>query len=84
MGIGHRYKKRSARSPVGVAGEEAIHETDIVTDKNPKTQAKKTGAKDEAAIEPSETMACKRKRQGQRRGNQHHTRNRANTENKQI
>ena len=65
-------------------GKEPVHETYLVTDKNPKTQTDKARAKDKAATEPREAVAGKRERQGQGGGNQHHAGNCANPENQQI
>jgi len=67
-----------------MAGEEAVDETDVVANENPKTQAENAGAEDEAAIEPSETMAGKRKRQGHGGGDQHHAGDGADAEDEQI
>ncbi len=67
-----------------MAGEETVHEGNVVTDKNSETQAEKARAKDEASIEPGKAVAREGKRQGQSRGNQHHAGNRANPENEQI
>src|SRR5256884_2865779 len=71
-------------SPVRMTAKEAVQEADVVTDKNPKTQADQARAKDKAAIKPSEAVAGKRERQGQGGGNQHHAGNRAQPENQQI
>ena len=67
-----------------MAGEEAVDEADVVANENPKTQAENAGAEDEAAIEPSETMAGKRKRQGHGGGDQHHAGDGADAEDEQI
>ncbi len=67
-----------------MAGEEAVHEGDVVANKNSETQAEKARAKDEASIEPGKSVAREGKRQGQSRGNQHHAGNRAEAENEQI
>jgi len=65
-------------------GEEAADEANVVADENSKTQAEQAGAEDEAAIEPGEAMAGKRKRQGQSSRNQHHACDSANAEDEQI
>ena len=47
---------------MGMAGEEAIDEADLVANESPKTQANKAGAEAQAAVEPGETMVSERKR----------------------
>ncbi len=67
-----------------MAGEEAVDETDVVANENPKTQAENAGAEDEAAIEPGKTMAGERKRKGHRGGDEHHAGDGADAEDEQI
>ena len=67
-----------------MAGEEAADEANVVADENPKTQAENAGAEDKAAVEPRKAMACERKRQRQRGGDEHHASNGADAENQQI
>ena len=69
---------------MGMAGEEAIDEADVVANENPKTQAENAGAEDEAAVEPGEAMAGERKRQGQGGGDQHHAGDGPNSKDEQI
>src|SRR5690242_20076314 len=79
-----RVRAQLAGVPAGMAGEEPVHEANVVADENPKTQAEKARAEDEAAVEPFEAMAGKRKRQGQRGGDQHHAGDGADAEDEQI
>lgn len=67
-----------------MAGKEAADKAHVVTDENPKTQTEQAGAEDEAAIEPSEAMTCEGKWKGQSGGDQHHTGDRADSEDEQI
>lgn len=67
-----------------MAGEETADETDVVANENPKTQTENAGAEDQAAVEPGEAMACERKRQGQRGGDEHHAGDGADSKDEQI
>jgi hypothetical protein len=60
--------------------EETADETDLIADKEPKTQTEETRPDREASIEPRESGTGKGKRQGERRGDQHHSRDGANAE----
>lgn len=53
---------RLAGDPVGMAGEKAVDEADVVGNIQAKNEADEAGANDEAAIQPSETISCIRKR----------------------
>src|SRR6266705_6402324 len=65
-------------------GEETAGKTDLVTDKEPETQTEETRPNHEASIEPRELVTGERKRQGERGGNQHHSRDGAEAENQQV
>src|SRR5260370_36006111 len=69
---------------MGMVGKKAGGETDLVTDKKPKTQTEETRSHHEAAMEPREPGTGKRKRQGQGRGDQHHSGDGADAENQQV
>ena len=64
--------------------EETADKTDLVTDKEPETQTEEARPNHEASIEPSEFVTGERKGQGERGGNQHHSRDGAGTENQQV
>src|SRR5882762_11214055 len=65
-------------------GEETADKTDLVTDKEPKTQTEETRPNHEASIEPREFVTRESKRQGERGGNQHHSCDGADAENQQV
>ena len=65
-------------------GEETADKTDLVADKEPETQTEEARPNHEASIEPSEFITGERKRQGERGGNQHHSRDGSSAENQQV
>ena len=69
---------------MGMTGEETADKTDLVTDKEPETQTEEARPNHEASIEPRELVTGERKRQGERGGNQHHSRDGAEAENQQV
>ena len=69
---------------MGMSGEETAGEPDLVTEKEPETQTEQTRSSHEALIEPRESGACKRKRQSERGGDEHHSGDGAGAENQQI
>src|SRR6266852_5640182 len=69
---------------MGMIGEEATDDTDLVADKESKSQTDKAGANHEAAIEPREFVSREGKRQRQGGGDQHHPGDGADAENQQV
>ena len=63
-----------------MAAEKSFDEADLVTDKEPESQAENSGTGDEATIEPCEFVAGEGKGQSKRGGNQHHSRDGAHAE----
>src|SRR5260370_10602718 len=69
---------------MGMVGKKAGGETDLVTDKKPKTQTEETRSHHKAAMEPREPGTGKRKRQGQGGGDQHNSGDGPDAENQQV
>ncbi len=67
-----------------LAGEEAIDESDLVANKQPKTETEEARTHHEATVEPCEFIAGKGKGESQSRSNQHHSRDRADAEDEQV
>jgi len=75
------FGRGSAGSPAGVAGEQAIGKSGLIANEEPKAQTEQAGCRHKATIQPGESGASKGKWQGERRGDQHHARDRAGAEN---
>ena len=67
-----------------MATEQAINESDLICDEQPKSQADHTGHEPERPIGPREAIPRIREWQGDRSGDQHHARDGADSKNEQI
>jgi len=68
-----RNGSRSARCPVRMAGEQSIHEANLVNKEKTEGHADQAGSDSQSLIEPRESFVRVSKRQDHRSGDQHHS-----------
>src|SRR5712692_7785363 len=67
-----------------MAREQAVDISDVIANKESEAQTYQARSSDESPVQPGEFVTRKGKRQGQGRGDQHHSRDGADAENQQV